>query len=73
MSCKSCQSANTRIFNGEIGMHFPGLEGLDMPIVWAFPKIEVCLECGLAEFQIPESELRVLGQDVAAAAKSVAA
>jgi hypothetical protein len=54
-------------------MHFPGLEGLDMPIVWVFPKIEVCLECGLAGFQIPESELRVLGQDVPAAAKSAAA
>jgi len=64
MACKSCQSANTRTFGGEIGMHFPGLKGLEMPIVWVFPQIEVCLECSFAGFQIPERELRVLGQDV---------
>jgi hypothetical protein len=40
--------------------HFPGLKGLDMPIVWVFPKLEVCLECGFAEFEIPETELHVL-------------
>jgi hypothetical protein len=51
-------------------MHFPGLKGLDMPIVWVYPKIEVCLECSFAEFEIPESELRVLGQDVPASAKA---
>jgi hypothetical protein len=50
-------------------MHFPGLKGMAMPIVWVFPKIEVCLECSFAGFQIPQSELRVLGQDVSAAAK----
>ena len=72
MSCKSCQSANTRTFGSEIGMHFPGLKGLDKPIVWVFPKIEVCLECSFAGFQIPESELRVLGQDVPASAKGAA-
>lgn len=44
-------------------MHYPGLEGLDKPIVWVFPKLVVCLECGLAEFDIPESELRGLAQN----------
>ena len=72
MSCNSCRSINTRTFGGEIGMHFPGLKGLDKPIVWVFPKIEVCLECSFAGFQIPESELRVLGQDVPASAKGAA-
>jgi hypothetical protein len=60
MSCKSCQSENERNLNGEIGMHFPGLEGLDKPIVWVFPKVLVCLDCGFAEFTVPERELRVL-------------
>ena len=73
MSCKSCQSANTHTFGGEIALHFPGLKGLEMPIVWAFPPIEVCLDCSFAGFQIPERELRVLGQDVLADAKGVAA
>ena len=40
------QSANQRTFNGEIAIHFPGLEGLGKPIVWVFPKVLVCLICG---------------------------
>ena len=66
MSCSSCRSINTRTFGGEIGMHVPGLKGLDRPIVWVFPKIQVCLDCSFAGFQIPESELQVLRQDVPA-------
>lgn len=58
--CKSC-SKNTRSeFSSEVAIHFPGLNGLEMPIVWAFPKLKVCLECGFAEFAIRETELRVL-------------
>ncbi len=30
------------------------------PIVWVFPKVLVCLQCGLAEFTVPEIELSVL-------------
>ena len=58
--CRSCQSANQSTFNGEIAIHFPGLEGLDKPIVWVFPKLLVCLNCGFTEFAIPEAELRRL-------------
>ena len=46
--------------NGEIAIHFPGLVGLDKPIVWIFPKVLVCLNCGFTEFGIPEAELRRL-------------
>ena len=60
MACKSCQSQNQRNLNGEIAIHFPGLEGLKKPIVWVFPKVAVCLNCGVAEFTIPERELTVL-------------
>jgi hypothetical protein len=56
----NCEPANRRIFNGEIAIHFPGLEGLKKPIVWVFPKLAVCLSCGVAEFTIPERELTVL-------------
>ena len=68
MSCKSCESENQRNLNGEIAIHFPGLEGLDKPIVWVFPKLLVCLDCGFTEFAIPESELRQLLGGYAAAA-----
>ena len=58
--CKSCQSDNQRTFTGEIAIHFPGLKGLNKPVVWVFPRISVCIDCGLAQFVIPEKELEVL-------------
>ena len=60
MSCKACASKTQKTFNGEVAIHFPGLEGLDQPIVWVFPKLLICLHCGFAEFAVPERELRVL-------------
>ena len=62
MSCKSCQSQNQHNFTAEVAIHFPGLKGLDKPIVWVFPKPLVCLDCGFTEFAVPERELRVLVQ-----------
>ena len=68
MSCKSCQSENQRNFNGEVAIHFPGLKGLDKPIVWVFPKLLVCLNYGFTEFVVPETELRQLVEGDATAA-----
>ena len=64
--CRSCQSANQSTFDGEIAIHFPGLEGLDKPIVWVFPRLLVCLNCGFTELAIPEAELRRLVENKAA-------
>lgn len=58
--CKWCQSPHQNTFNGEIAVHFRGLEGLDKPIVWVFPKLTVCMNCGFTEFVVPERELKVL-------------
>jgi hypothetical protein len=60
MICKGCHSEKQSVFNGEIAIHFRGLEALDKPIVWVFPKLVVCLHCGFAEFAVPERELQVL-------------
>ena len=68
MGCKSCQSKYQRNLSAEIGIHFPGLEGLDKPVVWVFPKLVVCLNCGFTEFEIPETELRHLREESAASA-----
>jgi hypothetical protein len=46
----------------------PGLKNIDKPIVWVFPELIVCLDCGTAEFVVPEDELRVLAKGDAAAA-----
>ena len=68
--CRSCLVSELSQFNGEIAIHFPGLQGLNKPIVWVWPKVFVCLKCGVAEFQIPEEELQVLRRGGAAAAGS---
>ena len=58
--CKSCAKENQLEFGAELIVHFPGLEGLDKPIVWVFPKLVACMNCGFTEFAIPETELAVL-------------
>jgi hypothetical protein len=70
MCCKSCGSENRQRFNGEIAIHFPGLEGLDKPIVWVFPKLLVCLKCGTTEFVVPDEQLRILAKEDASAASA---
>jgi hypothetical protein len=50
MSCKRCASDLLAAFSGELGIHFPRYEGLNKPLVFAFPKMMVCLDCGFVEF-----------------------
>jgi hypothetical protein len=49
-----------------MAIHFPGLRNIDKPVVWAFPTIVVCLDCGTAEFTLTEAELRQLATSKAA-------
>ena len=65
MSCRSCASNSQKEFGSEIIIHFSGLKNLDEPTVMVFPKITVCLDCGLTEFFVPEEGLRRLGERVA--------
>jgi hypothetical protein len=51
------------MFTSEIAVHFPGLQNVDKPTVFVFPKLLVCLDCGFTEFAIPETELLLLGKD----------
>lgn len=44
----------------EIAIYFPGREGHDKPFILIFPKVFVCLDCGISEFAVPDSELRQL-------------
>jgi hypothetical protein len=50
-----------------MAIHFPGLRNIGKPIVWVFPEVVVCLDCGTAEFVVPEKELRQLAKGDAAA------
>jgi hypothetical protein len=62
MPCKSCESTNQKKFRAEMGIHFPGFKNIDKPVVWVFPELVVCLDCGTAEFAVPEAELRQLAK-----------
>jgi len=66
MPCKNCHSDNQRILNGEVAIHFPGLAGLDKLVVFVFPGLLICLNCGFTEFVVPETELRALVESGAA-------
>jgi hypothetical protein len=68
MPCKSCKSLNQSKFTAEIAVHFPELKNIDEPVVWVFSEVVVCLNCGTAEFAVPEAELRLLSKDNTAAA-----
>jgi hypothetical protein len=67
MDRKQCDSHNQSTFNGEVAIHFPERNGLDKPTVFVFAKLVICLQCGLTEFTVPESELRLLAQKAPAA------
>jgi hypothetical protein len=60
MSCKSCQSHCVHSFKTEIAIHFPGLEGLDKPVVFIFPTLVVCMHCGFTTLSVSEGELQRL-------------
>jgi len=63
VACARCSSERLRKFGAEMNIHLPGYEGLTKPTVWVFPEVMVCLDCGHADFSIPESELQRLADD----------
>jgi hypothetical protein len=60
MCCLSCQSGNQAEFPAEMIIHFSGLKNLDKPGVSVYPKLLICLDCGLSRFITPETELAEL-------------
>jgi hypothetical protein len=60
MSCPSCQSDNQEGFTAEMIVHFSGSDNLDKPGVWLFPKLAVCLDCGISWFTIAKPKRSLL-------------
>lgn len=72
MSCQRCASGYVREFHGELAIHFPDKEGLTKPLVWVFPRLTTCLDCGLVEFVLPDDQREQLrGDDFAAQSRAV--
>jgi hypothetical protein len=64
MTCRSCGSKNQAEYGAEINIHLP--RDRDKAAMLVFPTLVVCLDCGIAEFTVPEAELRRLGERGAA-------
>jgi hypothetical protein len=64
MSCRSCSSNNRAEYDAEVNIHLP--KDRDKAAVLVYPRLVVCLKCGVAEFTIPEAEWRLLGERGAA-------
>ena len=60
VTCNTCGSEDVYNFSAEIGIHVSGLKHIDVPAVFVFPELVVCLHCGAAQFVIPQEELPVL-------------
>ena len=60
MRCHSCNSENQLLYPAEINIHYPERQNWTKPPVWVFPTLQVCLDCGVTQFVIPEAELRAL-------------
>jgi hypothetical protein len=58
LTCRSCGSNNQTEYGAEVNIHLP--RDRDKAAVLVFPKLVVCLDCGVAEFTIPEAELHLL-------------
>jgi hypothetical protein len=54
MPCEACGSVNQKKYCAEMGIHFLGLKGINKPVVWVFPEVVVCLDCGMTEFFVPK-------------------
>ena len=61
LACKLCGSYEQRLFSAEIAIHSrESPKNPAKPLVWVFPKLRICLDCGHAEFSVPEAELGAL-------------
>jgi hypothetical protein len=69
MTCRTRGSGKQSTFNAEVAIRLPELESIDRPIVWVFPKLVVCFDCGIVEFVIPDAELHVLEKGKTAASR----
>ena len=63
MSCKRCDSNYLKEFSGELAIHSPGREGLTKPLVWVFPRLQTCLDCGFVEFVLLDGQREQLRLD----------
>jgi hypothetical protein len=63
MACRFCGSGKQKVFSSEVSIHPPhGLKYLRSGCVFAFPRMLVCLDCGLTELVLEDRERNELAQ-----------
>lgn len=62
MTCGSCGSVSLRKFESETAIHFSRLKDIEKHPVAVFAELSICLNCGKAEFVIPEKQLTLLAK-----------
>jgi len=68
----ACRSENVKAFTSEINIHFPGKANLTKSVL-AFPKLLVCMDCGLADVLLSEDELRNLKETCSSCSREILA
>jgi hypothetical protein len=66
MLCSSCQSSNLAEFPSELLIHFSARKHLNNPGILVFPRLSVCLDCGVLRTTVPAPELALLSVDTPA-------
>jgi hypothetical protein len=64
MARNECACKNYEEFASELAIHFAGIEGLKKPLLFIYPKLRICMDCGDADFIVPEKDLKVLATGV---------
>jgi hypothetical protein len=72
-ACVRCGSSNVKKFNAEANIHFTVQKDVTQTSVFVFPRFLICLECGLLEGTLSESELRSLREGSAHSSRVAAA
>jgi ribosomal protein L40E len=61
--CNTCGSTSLNNLRAELALHFNGLKNIDKPVLWTFPEVVVCTDCGEADLHVPPHELQWWEQD----------
>jgi hypothetical protein len=72
VACFSCRSENVKAFTSEINIHLPGKANPTKSVL-AFPKLLVCMDCGLADILLSEDELRNLKETCSSCSREILA
>jgi ribosomal protein L40E len=69
--CHTCSSTRLNKLRTELALHFNGLKNVNKPVLWTFPDVVVCTDCGEACLHITPHELQWWEQDAQGQQSSV--